>query len=278
VLRDVRRAHYDCVLACRNHVSINYVLTAVAAGARHTVGFDEAPGGFLFTRRLHVTAGVSVLRTNLALAAAIDADPETGREEFWFGEEDSAAVAALLGRRGIPADAPIAVIHPASNWQSKTWYPDRWAAVADWLATEGGLRPVFVGRSRDAEVIRAVQESMRADSYSVAGETDLCQLGALMARADLFVGTDSGPRHIAGALGRPQVTVMSSLDEPWRWGLDRPGEILLRTDPPCHGCMLSSCSHRLCLDLISADRVIAACRELLGRTRPAAVPRLTMSV
>jgi ADP-heptose:LPS heptosyltransferase len=112
----------------------------------------------------------------------------------------------------------------------------------------------------------------------VAGETDLCQLGALIARADLFVGTDSGPRHVAGAVRCPQVTVMSSLDDPWRWGLDRPSEVILRTDPSCHGCMLSECSHRLCLDLISADRVIAACQELLTPARRSGMPRLTISV
>jgi ADP-heptose:LPS heptosyltransferase len=274
--RELRQAGYDCVLACRNHVSARYVLVALVSGARHRIGFDEAPGGFLFTRRLHVGGQESVIQTNLRLAAAIGADGAHPREEFWFDGRDEAHVASLLAAHAI-GEARLAVLHVASNWQSKTWYAERWAAVADWAARQG-LHPVFVGRTCDAGLVAAVQSLMEASSTSLAGATDLCQLGALLARADLFIGTDSGPRHIAGALGRPQVTIMSSLDEPWRWVLNRPREVVLRTDPACRGCLLSACDHRRCMDLIPADQAIAACQEVLRRVNEPTNRRIPISV
>jgi lipopolysaccharide heptosyltransferase II len=270
-LRAVRRERYDAALSCVNQVSLPYVLASLGSGARHRIGFDAGAAGFLFTRRLAVPAGISVGQANLGLAAAVGGDLADGTEEFWFDRSDEAWVAQALARHHVAADARLAVLHPASNWQSKTWFPDRWAAVADRLAAEVGLHPVFVGTARDAAEVNAVQGLMRTPSTSLAGETELTQLGALLSRAALFVGSDSGPRHIAGALGRPQVTVMSSLDEPWRWDLARPAEAVLRTDPACHGCLLRACVHRLCLDLISVDHVVAACRDVLRRSRlPAA--------
>ena len=145
VLHDVRRVRYDCVISCVNQVSLPYILPSVATRARHRIGFDTGAFGFLFSRRLAVPDKVSVLAANLAVARAVGASPADGAEEFWFDDRDTSGAAALLGREGVGAARPLVVIHPASNWQSKTWFPDRWAAVADRLAREDGLSPRLRG-------------------------------------------------------------------------------------------------------------------------------------
>ena len=240
-----RGIRYDCVLACVNQVSFRYALIAALTGARRRLGFDVGGAGFLFTRRMSIPPGMNVLKANMLLAAALDADATNPVEEFWFDDADREAAARLVPER------PYVVIHPGSNWQSKTWYADRWAAVADALAP---LVPVFVGTAAEAPLVDEIGRGI-----SLVGKTDLCQLGAVMERAELCITTDSGPRHIAGALGRPLVTVMSSLDEPYRWTFDRPNEIVLRTDPPCAACLLSYCSHRTCMDRVTVDAVLSAC-------------------
>jgi ADP-heptose:LPS heptosyltransferase len=240
-----RGIRYDCVLACVNQVSFRYALIAALTGARRRLGFDVGGAGFLFTRRMSIPPGMNVLKANMLLAAALDADATNPVEEFWFDDADREAAARLV------PEQPYVVIHPGSNWQSKTWYADRWAAVADALAP---LVPVFVGTAAEAPLVDEIGRGI-----SLVGKTDLCQLGAVMERAELCITTDSGPRHIAGALGRPLVTVMSSLDEPYRWTFDRPNEIVLRTDPPCAACLLSYCSHRTCMDRVTVDAVLSAC-------------------
>jgi ADP-heptose:LPS heptosyltransferase len=247
MLTSARKVRYDCVLACVNQVSFRYALTAALTGAPRRIGFDVDGAGFLFTRRLAVPYGVNVIRANMLLAVAVDADATNPVEEFWFDDADRAVAARLV------PEQPYVVIHPGSNWQSKTWYADRWAAVADGLAP---LVPVFVGTPAEAPLIEEIGRGT-----SLAGKTSLCELGAVMERAELCITTDSGPRHIAGALGRPLVTVMSSLDEPYRWTFDRPNEIVLRTDPPCAACLLSYCSHRTCMDRLTVDAVLAACAQ-----------------
>jgi ADP-heptose:LPS heptosyltransferase len=242
----MRAERYDCAIACVNQVSFRYAAIAAATGARRRIGFDVDGAGFLFTRRLAVPDGVDVIRANMLIAGAVDADTTKPTEEFWFDDADRAAVAPMI------PEQPYVVIHPGSNWQSKTWYADRWAAVADGLAP---LHPVFIGT--DAALVQQIGRGT-----SLIGKTTLCQLGALMERAELVVTTDSGPRHIAGALGRPLVTVMSSLDRPYRWTFSRPNEIVLRTDPPCAACLLSYCSHRTCMDRLTVDAVLSACADV----------------
>jgi len=245
MLTAARGVRYDCVLACVNQVSFRYAMIAALTGARRRLGFDVDGAGFLFTRRMSIPPGMNVLKANMLLAAALDADATNPVEEFWFDDADREAAAHLV------PEQPYVVIHPGSNWQSKTWYADRWAAVADALAP---LVPVFVGTAAEAPLVAQIGRGI-----SLVGKTDLCQLGAVMERAELCITTDSGPRHIAGALGRPLVTVMSSLDEPYRWTFDRPNEIVLRTDPPCAACLLSYCSHRTCMDRLTVDAVLSAC-------------------
>jgi ADP-heptose:LPS heptosyltransferase len=156
-------------------------------------------------------------------------------------------------------------MHVASNWQSKTWEVERWANLARRLIDDHNCSVVFVGTDRERDYIAAVEGLVGRDTLSLVGLTDLCQLAALLARCDLFVGTDSGPRHLAAASGCRQVTVMSSQDRPTRWVFDRPSEVVLRTDPSCSPCFQSYCSHRTCMRNIDDTAVLAACVRSLER-------------
>jgi ADP-heptose:LPS heptosyltransferase len=268
LLMGVRRRRYDCVLACANHVSVRHALIAWWSRAPVRVGFTSGKAGFLFNHRVDAIEGEPVSRANLRVAAAVSAYDDDPVGECWYGPEDENAVSALLAASGVSAGAPLAVLHVGSNWQSKTWYPERWTAVAEDLARRG-MQPVLVGTVSDAETGREVQQGSRVPVLSLIGQTDISQLAALLRRADLFVGTDSGPRHVAAAVGCRQVTVMSSVDEPWRW-LVSSDDIVLRTDPYCAGCLRDHCAHRRCMDQITTSHVVEACGRALRLARPVA--------
>jgi len=275
LLMAVRRRRYDCVLACANHVSVRHALIAWGSGAPVRVGFAGGRASILFTHRLDAVGDESVSRANLRVAAAVGARDDDPGGECWYGPEDERAVGELLAAHGVSHEARLAVLHMGSNWQSKTWYTERWMDVAEALA-ERGLQPVLVGAAGDVDAGREVQKRSVARVVSLIGHTDICQLAALLRRADLFVGTDSGPRHVAAAAGCRQVTVMSSLDEPRRWLLGG-SDIVLRSDPHCAGCLRQHCAHRRCMDQITTGRVVEACGQALERARPVAMTAMTMT-
>jgi ADP-heptose:LPS heptosyltransferase len=256
-IRKLRGRRYDVVLADASETAALYSFTALLTGARQRLGFDADSRGFLFTTRLRSGQGIDFIDANLGLASSVDATALSRDVECFYDSTDEAYAEALFANVG--GGRHVVALHPSSNWQSKTWYTERWAALADRLTAEYGASIVYVGTERERSAIEEIQRMSRSRSASFAGRTDLPQLAAVLAKCDLFIGTDSGPRHIAGGVGTPQVTLMSSQDVRSRWDFRRSSEVIIRTDPACSPCFQSFCSHRTCLAAITENMVFSAC-------------------
>ncbi|MFL5616093.1 MAG: glycosyltransferase family 9 protein [Gemmatimonadaceae bacterium] len=261
----LRQRRYDLAIADATEISARYALIAYATGARMRLGFDVANRGFLYSLPLERPEGLDFVRCNLLLARSLGAAPNSSRVECFFDEADVAHAQALL--HGLADERPLIAIHPASNWQSKTWLPERWAAVADALSSDHNASIVFVGTRAEDRYVDAIMALMRTSPIKLVGKTDLPQLCAVLSRCDLFLGTDSGPRHVAAAAGTPQITLMSSQDRPERWSFDRLEERIIRTDPACSPCYQSWCSHRTCMTAITEARVLGEARGMLSFLR-----------
>ncbi len=111
-------------------------------------------------------------------------------------ESDRAAAAPFLENiRG-----PFAVLHPGSTDPRRRWSTEKYAAVADWIAARG-LEVVLSGQGEDAVFVQAVASSMRAPAINLCDRLSLAGLIGLLSQAALFVGNDSGPLHLALAVG-----------------------------------------------------------------------------
>jgi ADP-heptose:LPS heptosyltransferase len=257
----LRARRYDWVIADATETSFRYALAAFVAGARVRIGFDVASRGWLFTHRLVLPDAIPLAKCNLEIARLVGANTEAQPEEISFDESDVEKVSALLAAHGVSASRRIVVLHPGSNWQSKLWLADRFAKVADTLARARDCSVVLVGTAREAEEVESTRQAMQMPSVSLLGKTSLTELAALCARASLFIGTDSGPRNVAGAVGVPAIVAMSAQEETGRWFGYRPSEVMIRADARCMGCYLSRCAHRLCMRSISAEDVITLALE-----------------
>jgi ADP-heptose:LPS heptosyltransferase len=230
-------------------------------GARTRIGFDVDGRGSLLSWRLPRPEGANFVRCNLTIADVLGVRGYSTQMAAYFDESDLDCVDELLNRIG--AGGRLIAIHAAANWQSKTWFPDRWAEVADTLASEQQATVVFVGAANERPYVENILSLVRHSARSLVGATTLSQLAALMTRIDLFIGTDSGPRHVAAGANCPSVILMSAQDRPGRWQFDDPREVVLRTDPICSPCFQHYCSHRSCMSAISQVQVLkAACRVL----------------
>jgi heptosyltransferase-2 len=150
----------------------------------------------------------------------------------------------------------------AAFGSAKRWLPDRYAAVGDRLA-RGGARVVILGGAADAPVAERIAAAMRTPPLSLCGKTGLPELVGALSRLSLLVTNDSGPMHLAAALGVPLVAVFGPTD--WRETapLGEP-QRLLREPVECSPCKLRECpiDHR-CMRLVSVERVATAALELL---------------
>jgi ADP-heptose:LPS heptosyltransferase len=182
-----------------------------------------------------------------------------GRQPVEFGfhvtGEDRAAVDRMLQGLG-----PFALLLPGTNWPTKRWPVEKYAALVEPLRQRFGLASV-AGGGPDALELAA---GIGADR-NLAGRTSLRQLVALLERADLVIANDSGPMHIASALARPLVTIFGPTN-PLRTGPYGRLDTVTRLPLPCSPCYARRCSHTSCMNWLEIESVLDAAAEALKLT------------
>jgi ADP-heptose:LPS heptosyltransferase len=172
---------------------------------------------------------------------------------------DRGVVRLLLEGQGISTSDRVAVVHVGAKRRANRWFEGRFAAVADYTRLRYGIRTVLTGAPSERELMEDVRRRMKTRPVLLCGEVTLLQLAALMERATLYIGNDTGPMHIAAMMGTPAVAIFSARDFPSQWYPHGTGHIVLRKDVPCSPCFKDVCDQDLlCLDLIRLDEVLAA--------------------
>ncbi len=142
----------------------------------------------------------------------------------------------LLRQEGVQADRPLIACHVGSNnGQSKRWPVPYWATLIDRLIQKDGLQVVLTGTPDDIPLILDITRRMHEQPLNLAGKTSLTQLAALYKRADLLVTGDSGPMHIAAAVGTPLIAIHGPTD-PALSGPVSPTATILRSTIWCSPC------------------------------------------
>jgi lipopolysaccharide heptosyltransferase II len=171
-------------------------------------------------------------------------------------------VRRALEREGVDPSRPWAVLHPGATAPSRRYAPASFAAAADALALEYGWTIVFAGGRGDTELVGSIRSTMRAPSVSLAGDGGVESLAALLELAPVVIANNSGPAHLAAAVGTPVVDLYA-LTNPQHtpWGV--PSRVLFH-DVACRFCYSSACheGHHDCLRLVSPADVVAAALEL----------------
>jgi len=139
----------------------------------------------------------------LAVARLLGATPTSDLPELWVAAEDTLACASILERHGISASEQVVCLHAGSAQPEKRWPAERFATVGRRLA-EAGARVVLIGSPAERALCTSLIKAIPQAS-SVAGETPLPTLAALLQQSALLVTNDSGPMHMAAALGVPMV-------------------------------------------------------------------------
>jgi lipopolysaccharide heptosyltransferase II len=203
------------------------------------------------------------VRRQLDLVAAVGCRDADERMGLRVPEVARARVGALLRELGLGATRRWVVIHPGSTAPSRRYPPEHFAKAARSLIERDGLEVVFTGSEAEGDLIEAIRADMAAPSHSLAGRLDLAALAALLEYAPLLISNNTGPVHVAAALGTPVVDLYA-LTNPQHTPWAVPHRVL-NHDVPCKWCYKSVCpeGHHGCLRLVEPEDVARAARELL---------------
>jgi lipopolysaccharide heptosyltransferase II len=202
----------------------------------------------------------------------LDSQPDGSIEVS--GERKFAARGFLRneGVKQLTAGKLIALCPGSINSRAKRWPTDRYAALADKLIDELGAEVLLIGSPAEMEVSLEVKRQMRNQPIMLTGKTDLAKLVAVLSLVDLLVTNDTGPAHIASALGRPTLVIFGPTNPLTTRPFSPFGEII-REPPDCAPCMLRDCpiDHR-CMTAITPDDVFARAANCLRRGTDQAIP------
>jgi heptosyltransferase-2 len=181
-------------------------------------------------------------------------------------ESDSTAARAMLEAQGIARNDVVVGINPGATYGgAKRWPAERFAAVADALACEFSARIVIFGAPSDADIAQKVAAMMVRAPVVLAGRTSLGQLMGLIKECHLFITNDSGPMHLAAALGVPQLAIFGSTSEVATGPLSERAQVI-KHQVDCNPCFLRECPIDFrCMLGIAVEDVLTAARALLSR-------------
>ena len=183
-----------------------------------------------------------------------------------YPAEDAETVDALLAGENIGAG--FIVLAPKTTWASKLWPEDRWIALGDALRQAGsGRAVVLIGSPSEAEAVRHIAAAMQPPAVTLAGRLSFRQAAALLARAAVCVSSDSGPMHLASAVGTPTVSLFGPTPPERYAPLSGAGRVL-RHLVPCGPCLEQACpnppeTQLRCMRLLTVAEVLDAVTEAI---------------
>lgn len=285
-----RSQHYDLAINFEGDIRSHLLMAGSLACRR--VGFAHGGGGSLLTDpvvhdpRQHVAQNaINLVECAFGLQPGTLPSPECALDAWKLEIPSSHRERARerLTALGAPLDAsrPLVAMHVPGGRAIKQWPLDRFAATARNIADSHGAHLLLTGSPADRAQVRLVLDLLdgRVPATGLAGELDLLTLGAALAEADLVITGDTGPMHLAAAVGTPVVAVFGPSD-PRRYAPLAAARRIVRMDLPCAPCNRirvppARCTNGPpdCLSAITADAVVHAATDLLVGARSPALPR-----
>jgi ADP-heptose:LPS heptosyltransferase len=278
--RHLWRRRFELAINPRRDIDwYNANLLSYLSGAPWRVGYAVAAGGVggsgrdqLLTTAIENNPAQHEVNHDLDLLRRTGGVVTDDSLEVWVTKSDELAADRLLGSRGVQSgEMPIALA-PGAGWPARIWPVENFLELAQRMRV-AGTRTVVVG-GPDAVPMGRLMASLGDAVVDLSGVTTLRQTAAVLSRCRLFVGNDSGPMHLAAAVGVPVVEVSSfprtgpreHVNSPHRFGPWGVPAVVLQPDrplPPCVDRCQASTAH--CISQIEVDEVYAAVRGLLDR-------------
>ena len=235
-------------------------------GSALLVGFADGREGspWFYSKRVPVPQlEMHAVDRYLLVAKAVGAVGSSAPEfRFRIPQADHDEVDRLLSQSGVTSGMSWVAMNVSARWPTKRWPAASFAEVADRLQQEGCGAVVMIGGPDERADVSAVREKMQTPAIDLAGATTVGLLPALLSKASLLITNDSGPMHIAAAVGTPVVALFGPTSEV-RTGPYGAGHAVLTEPVPCRPCFSRTCHNSLpleCLRAVSPEQVLAAVR------------------
>lgn len=263
----LRKKRFDTALIL--HPTNRAHIISFLAGIEKRIGYRRKCG-FLLTEKLEDKKHLGEkheIEYNLDVVRAIGIEAKETTLFMPLRSEDEQIVDGFLKEHILKGDKKLIAIHPGASCPSKIWPPEKFAQVGDTITKDHNATVIIVTGPHDREIGQAVVDAMHHKPIFVSGDFTLGQVASLLHRSSLFISNDSGPVHIAVAVGTPVVAIFGRNQaglNPTRWRPTGERDIILHKDVGCKVCMAHHCHLGFkCLNAITVTEVLQAAEKIL---------------
>jgi lipopolysaccharide heptosyltransferase I len=257
---ELRSRQFDLVIDLQGLLRTG--LMCLATGSPYRIGFANAREGsrYCYTHKIAVPDAdrIHAVDRYWRVVEALGGGDQPRRFHVPLDADELAAVRAELA--GLPR--PWVAVAVGAKWITKRWPTVHFAELLRRLQSHYGGSCLFVGTAEDTAATQAVTQGLLGPTRDFTGKTSLPRLAALLALCDVMVGNDTGPLHLAAALGRPCIAPYTCT----RVALHGPYTSMaggVETRVPCGGSYLKRCDTMICMPELSPDRLWPPLTEVL---------------
>jgi len=261
MIREIRKRRFDLILDLQGLLRTG--LLSYLSGAPTRIGFEEGRefSHLFYTHRVKADEdSLHAVDRYLLIARELGAKTDLKRFDISLNERDRARTQKIV--KLACGDQPILAIHATARQEVKRWPLERFAQLADQISQAGWGIPVFIGAKEDVQDIVLIRKRMLTRSVDFAGQTSLKELASLLKMSRLLITNDSGPMHLAAAVGTPVVALFGPT-EPKKIGPYGKGHVVLQHTEQCSACRTGSEGPHRCLEAISVNEVAEAVNHVL---------------
>jgi ADP-heptose:LPS heptosyltransferase len=264
LIKQIRLKAYDLAIDFTCEYKLWPAIVLFLSRVTYKVGFDIWMRGIFFEKKVSFNPKAHMRDIMLSLLEATDLKKTDKKISLEIPYEKKRVLSNLFDSFRISKEDKIIVIHPGARFPSQCWSYKKFAHLADKIIDEFKVKVVFIGLSSEANLINNISSLMKNEATECIGQS-LFIIVELLKKAEIFIGNNSGPLHLAVYLDCPTLSFMGP-SLPWRWKPLGENHIFLREDLKCSPCNQGYCRHQTCLEKITVHKAFVAFKELLKRT------------
>lgn len=257
-VRETRILRFDTVIDLQGLFRSGII--TYLSGARTRTGFSNAREfARLFYNNKVTVPAVKMHAVDRYFLTVHNNTPASIHFPLYTNIEDAEWVKLFLQENNLFDKYPLIAINPSARWIKKRWPAASFSALINKLIKELNAGIIIVGSKDDVPIAEEISSMVHERIAIAAGQTSIKTLAALLGKINLLITNDSGPMHIAAAMGTPVVALFGPTD-PELTGPYGRGHVVLRKNLECSPCMRKPCSQgkTVCMDTISVEDVAAA--------------------
>jgi heptosyltransferase-2 len=265
--QEIRRRRFDVAVILHPTVRVHFL--CYLAGLRERIGYDRKAPYFLTRtiphRKQEGARHESAYNFDLLEPLGVT----TASQEMYMPVDASSerAIEEVLRKNGLEAAPRLVALHPSASCPSKRWPLDRFGHVIDALVRQEKARVVIIGGPGHEGFGRDLARLAREQVVDLSGQLDLGALASLLRRCRLLISNDSGPVHLAAAVGTPVISIFGRRQpglSPRRWAPLGASSVSLHHETDCAPCLAHACVRGFkCLMAVTEDEVLGHARRIL---------------